>query len=485
MGLQTFDMAKMFGLQGKSYATMDVPDFIGSQLGWTITQFQDRFPNLHYILGTGLGWTDPEMLGLTYFTACFNEISFMESQGGVNPLAYTQGPILIPSGKWWYNSELRVGRSTVRGSGPFEYNGQGGTQIALTHTNWKSLYGAGQADTYMGFSPWVYPGEDGTSTLPVTYGTGGEWAHAFRIEDLCMTGTKGSGFNDPAIRECGVNMWWPGENSGAFNCLFSEFNDFGILISGAPAPARTRDCSFFWNGVAGTGLRGCAEADIELSHSGDYNPWAIYVFRQGEFNTSPNGVAFWPCFQDIGPGGTITLRSPKIEAFACNSSWPGMSACIPNIPGKGQMMARLTGRFHFTVTGGTSYVHSGQVNTLVQLVDDYYAGNGNLPMANSSVNIQGHSTTKYAYWLHDTYRGVKYVCNPIDNDLHGDSMYWNNLFPSLPTAYAFDPMTQVALTPVTCAYNGLQPFINATLGGAWNENLPPSFGYDTVTGIAF
>lgn len=82
MGLQTFDMAKMFGLQGKSYATMDVPDFIGSQLGWTITQFQEQVPEPHYILGTGLGWTDPEMLGLTYFTACFNEISFMESQGG-------------------------------------------------------------------------------------------------------------------------------------------------------------------------------------------------------------------------------------------------------------------------------------------------------------------------------------------------------------------------------------------------------------------
>jgi hypothetical protein len=64
-------------------------------------------------------------------------------------------------------------------------------------------------------------------------------------------------------------------------------------------------------------------------------------------------------------------------------------------------------------------------------------------------------------------------------------MYWNNLFPSLPTAYAFNPMTQVALTPVTCAYNGLQPFINATLGGAWNENLPPSFGYNNVTGVAY
>jgi hypothetical protein len=323
--------------------------------------------------------------------------------------------------------------------------------------------------------------------LPPTelaFGGGFEWGHGFRVENLTMTGSKPvGGFNNSSKRSAGVMMHWPGENAGVFNCLLTDYNDFGEMVSGAPAPYRARDNSHFHNGVAGIGVRGCSRADMELSHSGDYNPYALYVFRQGELIQSPNGQIFWPTYQDLNAGGAITLIAPKIESFACRSGYNSYSACTPDVPGKGQMMARLTGRFRLTVIGGSSFVHGGKVDTLIRIVDDYFENGGTLPLDNSSVEIIGHAPVSFAHWFHIVHQNKKFICREADDDQHNDHVRWvNNQNGGVPWNVGY---TNTALTTVPASYKGVQPFKNNANPGTWNHNAAPNFGYNTVTGVNY
>jgi hypothetical protein len=490
MGAYTYDLQQMFGLGQKPFTDLNVKDFCGADLGMTIVDFQTTFPAYYGVLN-GLGWSDSEILGLTYFTACINEVGYMTQ---IPPFTYTGYSIRIPSGKFWYNSELRVGYATVSGDGPFFNYSQGGTELCMTHTNWKSVYGSGQDDTYLGFTSYAYPGEDGTATLPVALPGGFQWSHAFRIENLCMSGTTDpNAFNDSSFREAGIMYWWPGENSGVFNVRCENFNDFGLIISGAPAPARVRDFTAFHNKVGGIGIRGCAYSDIELSFSGDFNPWSIYVFRQGETLCSPNGVSFWPCFQDWNPGGTITFTSPKVEGWAAREDYvsdgsnPMSGAYAPEVIGKGQRFARLTGRFRLTVNGGTFYMARGLADALISVVDDFHNNGGTTPTDNSSVVINNAYVNGYVHWLHDWYGQKKWVLSnsfPTPTNI-SNSFYWRN------GQTARDPNEGTTYTNITATYEGLQPFINEEqmIGPgtilSWNHNAAPTFNYNEVTGANY
>lgn len=556
------DLGKMFGLRGKYYSNIDVPDIIGSQLGHDITWFQDRFPGLYAALN-GSGWSASDMLGLTYFSACINEVGFIGNSGYYQ----SREKVKIPVGKWFYNTEMRIGQGIVEGCGPFLYGGQGGTELKRLPTNWKSLYGPQNDNTFSGFCPWNYCGEMGLTGNPIGVSGGNEYAHSCLIKDLCMTGLAGDGgFNDPSIREVGYQYWNAGENSGYDNCHFNNFNDFGVLITGRPAHADTgKVSSFFRNKVAGTGIRGCAIGVLNLKHSGDFNPYAFYGFRQGETLSAPNALThqvtttanytqpnyalaspanqvnitlsdaselqighriyvvggghydilnvvgnvvtvkqlivagapsgfnsatgtvissgavvylpFWPCCLDDAPGGNISVDFVKIEAYACRSGYAGYSSCYPDIPGKGQMLARLTGMFKFWVKGGQSFVHDGFVNSLVRVVDDKL-DNGYGQLLNGSEVSLSMGTIGFKHWLHYATGNVKFV-NPDTYQQSGEFYWCANVGSGLT---ARNPSTQAAWTPVTATYKGLQPYSNGNGVPAWNENAYPTFGYDTVTG---
>ncbi len=505
----TIDLGQRYGVGQKNALEITDKQFLGADLGYTISDFASAFPAYYGVLN-GLGWSSSDMLGLTHFTAAFNDASFTTPEA---TLKFTGYKIKIPSGRHYYNSELRVGYATVEGDGAFFNYGQGGTHLAMTHANWKSLYGSQNDGTYLGFCPYNYAGEAGTSTLPVSIGAGYEWCHGFRIQNLAMTGTTfPDQYNDNRFREAGIMYWWPGENSGVFNVRCDQHNDFGLIISGSPAPARVRDFTGFYNKVAGIGVRGCANSDIELSMSGDFTPYLMYSFRAGETTTSPNGVAFWPDFQNINPGGTFTLRSPKLEGWAAvgglvshgSNASSAPSPSVLNIDGvnydvygKGMKLARLAGRFRLTVKGGTMYMASGQADSLVTVVDDFYLTGGatnnpgadGIPLDNSTVLIENAWVQNFRNWLHDPAAQERYELEnafPTGTTVPS-SFYWRANGPA-----ARDPLEQSNYTVVASADQSIVwPWRNQNwMAGpgavlTYNYALPPAWGVDPVTGAPF
>lgn len=506
-----FDVEKMFGLRQKPLSTLYTPDYIGPQLGYNIAWFAERFPNtyamLHGSTGSpdyGLGWTDSEILESTYAWACFQEASLM-AQGSVWPDAslrnvLSRGSVKYPAGRWFLNRELRCSLGLHSGEGSSNDNySNGATNLFRDDTYWKSLYGAPQGTVKCLLTTWAYPGESAATQAlypylaPISYGQ--SWSHGFILENMRLYGTNNS-FNDPSYQECGIMLTSPGEVSEIRNCYFEHFNDFGILIDGTPAPASLTMNSCFYNGVAQVGIRGCALSNIRIiEQSGDYNPYMVYVFRQGF--EGPNGVAsYWPSQYNGNPGGTITMISPKIEAFCCSTK-PGYGACVPaTSDGRGQMLARLTGRFTFNVLGGTLYGHLGKVNTAIKVDDDFYSpycGNGSsgIPLNNSSIRMLGVYNKRFKWWAHiggkptggnRKFEAYDNATDPTwDNDQNYTDFYWNNL-----SGTVSNPLDSAnSITTLTGVYDGPQPFINDTLGNTWNELAAPTSGYNTVTGANY
>ena len=556
----TIDLGAMFNIRPKTYANMNNIDQCGPDLGMVIADFIDLFPNYYDVLSVELGWSDADILKLTYFTAAFNEIGFLAWNGG-SGYAYTRYKIALPAGKLWYNSELRMGQNIVEGQGSFYYGGYGNTEVACTHTDWKSLYGSQNDGTYLGFCPWTYAGEEGASIDPVATLGGSSWCHSTMIKDLCMSGTC-TDFNDYTYREAGFNYWGPGENSGAENCLFVHFNDSGIVVRAQCAYAYANHCSFFSNGVSGYGIGGISRATLSLSASGDLNPFMFYTYRCGETNTAPNARAavtattanfiqpavsgtvavavadtgtlrigqpfyvtgggyyeitnivgltltlentgdyqnaapgasilsgavcnfpYWPNTLSGNPGGNITVPYLKLESFACGTLIGTYSPCPNGAEGKGQMLARLTGRFHFAVLGGTATSEGGKCDSLIRVENDGDTG-GTIPLSNSSVYVANLGSISWAHWLHDVKNDTKYVANVVDDDTHGSGIMWTYGYPSAP-ADAFDPLkVGVTLSTITATYKGIQPFINDADPIVWNQSTGPSAGdgWDAVTGI--
>lgn len=513
-------------------------ELMGPQLGKDRTWFSDKFPRLDAML-TDLEWTDDEVLGRTYFWACAMDAGLT----GVNDPwpsrsdSLQRTRILVPEGIWYLNSEARVSGILESKQLPWVNFGNGGTEIVRIETvtgeptaNWKSIYGPQQNGVRFCVTPFTYPGEGGLwphvpsgslTWQPYGYGsnanirwltsdrTGGsggvvsgrsEWAHSFGVRGIRFTGTAGN-FNDSSYREAAIQCNWPGEMSLIENCYFDHFNDFGILIDGGPAPITIRNCSFFHNGVAMIGIRGGAVACIRIEGpSGDFNPYCVYMFRAGETAGSPNGVPFWPAAwssNQTAPGGDVTIWAPKIEGY-CDRT----SAGLAGVPGKGQALARLCGRFHLNVFGGTLYAHGGDIFTAIRVDDDYFlpqymgtgaAGSeGNIPLDNSSVTIIGTYAWQYWNWLHDCRNGVAYACHqgatrPDNSNNFASSFHWQHQYgnpASVGTVVARNPMAGIPATARAATYvAGPQPFLEDADAFTWNPSGAPGFGYNPVTGV--
>jgi hypothetical protein len=230
-------------------------------------------------------------------------------------------------------------------------------------------------------------------------------------------------------------------------------------------------------------------SDIAIyTQSGDYNPYMIYMFRQG-FDGPNGGSNFWPYYYNGNPGGVVSLFSPKIESFCC-SPRPGYSVCTPALSeGKGQMLARLTGRFVFNVDGGTIFAHSGKVDSMIKVDDDFYSpfcGNGSsgIPLNGSSIRMEGTYFKGFKHWLHVGQRpvggNVKYqsydtVADPSWND---DRAYWDFYWSALTNQgrNPNDPMGALnhVYPSISGVWDGRQPYINNTYNNDWQQTTGPT-----------
>ncbi len=499
------DIAKDYGLTQKPLATQDVIDTIAS-LGYGITFVQDRFPNTYALLSLpnpdGLGWNNTDILNGTYAWFCLQE-SALRCITGTWPLfdvTQNRTSVKIPAGRWYLNREVRWSHGVIEGDGSTnDTYANGGTSIYRTDTNWKSLYGSGQGTTRLTFTSYAYAGEDGSMPgiclkfAPLTVGM--SWAHSLVFRQMRFFGTAGTWY-DPSRQEAAIMMCSPGEQSAIERCYFERHNDFGVLIDGTPAPFVMYHNSGFYNNVAQVGMRGLSTSDIAIyTQSGDYNPYMFYMFRQGF--PGPNGDPnFWPYYYNGNPGGIVSVFSPKQESFCCAvpADYPGYGACVPAASnGKGQMLARLTGRFSFNVYGGTMFSHLGKVDSMMKVEDDYYdihCGNGvsGIPLTGSSVRVSGLYLKRFKHWLHVGNNPLggdrKFECydTAVDpswnNDNYYGDMYWNAQ--SMTTCK--DPMRQVNYPATTGVWSGRQPFINDTYGNSWNQTTGPN-GVFPTTGI--
>lgn len=530
------DLKKMYGLRQKpgnfiwngSYNAYNTPtcyEILGSQLGADIQFVQDRFPRF-YAMVHHLGWSDAEILQMTYFTACFLDASLW----GWEPAwpyrfdSFTRCKIKIPDGVWFASTELRSPFGLIEGCGTSPNFGNGGTNITFAKPQWKSLYGPQQNNTYCLFTTMTYAGEGGQQpwstgppditwyqvdnpTPPPGYSTGDypagdmlplvlapggavEWSHSTMFRNMRLIGdADNNGFYDSGMRECGIHFFRPGETCNVEDVYFTNFNDFGLLVSSDPAPFRLKNCSFFNNHVAGVGLRGTAITSITLNEcSGDWNPWMVYMFQQGETQTAPEpGVPFWPTpWGATGPaGGSVALNNCKIESNCSdpNTGLPGGTGST----GKGQMMARLTGRFNFSASGGHCYVHDGRVASLLQVNDAYFStspagAESNIPLNNSCVSINEVDCRGYENWMHLLASNQAFPRDPNftpGQDIHAMDFFWQNFA-------ARNPKTGTAISPVSALWQGRQPFINYTQGGLdFDLDNPPTFNYDVITGTPY
>lgn len=472
-------LGKMYGLnQGPASPT---PLILGSELGYDITTATDRFPRAVAWL-QALGWTNTEILQRTYFSMAYNDAVLY----GQQVLAANEShdcPIVIPSGRWYYNMELRSGQNRNIGNG-CRYNfGTGGTDIRTLGTNWKSIYGAQNNNLRIGFVPWTYCGESNTSVFPLAVGGGTEWCHNFTVEDIYMSGDESDGFKDMARVSVGVMYYIPGEQSGIYRCRFDSFNDFGVLVSHNPADAYIDGCSGFHNKVAIVGVRGCARGAIHIKRlSGDYNPSALRVFRGGSdvFGTG----AYLTHALSNNPGGTIHMDGVKIEDSCARDGYTDHTGGVAGSIGKGNILAVLTGRFQFLANNVNLSTYSGKIHSLIEAYDDFGEGFGGIPYNNSKIEVRNLQSARAAYWLHDWEGEKAFELNATDDDSQRTDFFWQANFNS---GLAIHPNTQEAVPYVSAAFHGQQPYMNDGQIGieTWDEDLAQRFNYDTVTGANF
>ena len=476
------DLGKIWGLQQKAFGQIGDVDQVGPDLGWDIAKFQEKFPNYYDFLSGLIDpvWTNADMLNRTYFTCCYMETAL--SYNGIDD-AWVNGqyegrmPIQIPAGRWYINSDLRSGQHKNIGAGSAYNYEQGGTEIHILDTDWKSHHGTQNDGVRIGFYCWNYGGENNDTPYPYRIGWGGEWSHDFSIENMRIVGTAGNVWSGTKI-EIGVMSFVPGEEHVIRDCRFDDLDGFGVLISHNPAPFRMYNNSFFHNAIGGVGIRGCAESSILLDAcSGDYNPYMVFMFRGGKdygYGTGPL-LDHW---LGNNPGGSVTMISPKIEAFCCRNGYDSMTTCTPDRWGKGQSLAHLTGRFYFSVYGGQQYCHEGKVDSMIRVVEDDPA----FGLDNSSILVSQLYTKQVAHVIHDTKNNKKWVGNPNHSFTHDTSFYWRNDYDS---GRVRNPYTQEYLTDVTATYDGRQPFIANSQGYVWNHNAAPTFNYNNITGVDY
>lgn len=488
------DLGQMFGLRQQSWAQLSDPLICSSgSVGFSISTMEDRFPNyVQFLRALPWAFSDPEILGLTYFTCAYNEAA-LRSEGGFGGTGW-QGRcnIRIPAGSWFVNSELRGGQHRNIGAGKQWNFGSGGSQIQLLDTNWKSIHGPQNDGLKILGHCWNYAGENNLTPQPFAIGGGYEYSHFFTWEHCHLKGTAGyNSFFSPLNREVGIMLHNAGEGTKVENCWGSEFRTFAVLVGRYTARPRVSQCNLFNNSVAAIGQRGGALSEIIYDDiSGDNNPYMLFMYQSGSnvFGQGP----FMPMSDAHVPGGLITFRNVKTEAFACRSGYAGMSSCNPNFIGKGGMWAHLTGRFWFTADSCALNVHEGKLWTAIEVSDQndmatvFPSGGyeGSIGLDNSTVHIHNPKFTNVHNWMADWKRGRAHTFPQPFGDYNRMNFRWDNLNDN-GQAWAETPTGKQIWTTTPNSHRGTQPFINQnqTLLN-WGTGAP-NFNYHPVTGVNY
>jgi hypothetical protein len=473
-------LGKMFGLnQGPASPT---PLYAGSELGLSIGTIEDKYPRtVDFLRALPAPWTDGEILQRTMPSLMHTEAHLWGQQVlGANEAH--DCPIVWPSGKWYTNMELRCGQHITRGQGARINFGTGGTHIALDATNWKSIYGAQNNGIKIVFTTWNYAGEDNLSAFPFAVGGGAEWGHHTVFEDMYIDGQEPDGFRDPARVTMGIMLFSPGEQSAVRRCRIQHFNDFGVLISHNPADTYIDGLTAFHNHVASIGMRGCALSNNTFTRiSADFVPYILFQFRGGSdvFGTG----AYLPHALSSNPGGTVNWYGFKSEDSCGRAGYPGFTGASSSI-GKGNMLARVTGRTYLNVYGGTANTYVGKAASLVEVVDDFDEGFGGTPLDNSHVELNNVFTNRYGYYIHDWSGEKVFEANQLSTFNKPTSIRWCANENSR-LAYYHNGKGQANAPSATATFHGRQPFINDGEAVAFNYNLAPTHGYDPVDGTNY
>lgn len=474
-------LSEMYGLNQQPSGTITSPNILSTTLGWNITQATDRFPRA-VAFYQSLGWTNTEILERTYFTMAYNDAVLYGDQVLFAHEAH-DFEIRIPGGRYYYNSELRSGQNRNIGEGSRFNFGSGGTQLMLLGgANWKSIYGAQNNNITLGFVPWVYCGEANTSVFPLGFTGGTEWCHHFTVEDIAMNGQAPDGFRNASKVDIGVMYYNPGEQSGIFRCEFSDYNDFGLLISHAPADTYVNGLSGFRNKVGIIGQRGGALSNnVIVRLSGDFNPYHIFQFRGGSdvFGTG----AYLPHAIASNPGGTCNLFGFKLEDSCGRTGYPGFTGTSSSI-GKGNMLARVTGRTYFHVYGGTANTYIGKGAALVEIVDDFDEGFGGTPLDNSCVELNNVFTNRFGYYFHDWSGEKVFEANQLSTFDKPVSARWDAIDNSR-NAFYHAKKTPTDVTASSAIFHGRQPFINDGEAVTFDYDIAPTHGYNPITGANY
>lgn len=464
-------------------------------VGMNIADLTARFPYAVQMLQDA-GFSNADIETRTYPWMVYHEATLRDT-GGYSPgFPMPRTTIRIPAGYWYFNTEIRAGQNRNLGSSNGFNGGWGGTVANITATNWKSLHGAQNDHVRILFTSALYAGEDYATAQPLQMFGGDEYMHYFTVEQMRLNGTSAlNSFWDPNLTEIGVMMHNAGERCTVQDCEVSHFRGIGVLVSGHTARPRVANCSMFYNQMAAVGLSSGALSEVIFEDlSCDNNPYVLFMFRHGSnvFGTGPilprnNGGS-------SVPGGTITFRNIKTEAFACRSGYAGMTTCAPNMYGRGGMWAHLTGRFWFQADGCTLNVHSGKIWTAIEVSDqnvmnDNFPGQGwlgGIGLDNSNVHVSNAKFTNVQNWLADWRRQrVHPVSTPINADNGYANFHWiSHSALGNGAAWAESAAGNVPYANVNASYRGTQPFINSAQANNW-DGATPTFNYHPVTGINF
>lgn len=499
------DLGVLGGLKQLPYSDVaDTPGTIMDKLvcnsgsvGLNITQLTQRFPNYVALLGDA-GFSNTDIVQRTYPTMVYGEAA-LRGNGGYSGFGFNNRTnIRIPPGYWWFNTEMRSGQHRNIGAGPQFNAGEGGTVIRICETNWKSIHGSQNDDVRVLMHCWTYAGEDGLTPQPICVGSGYEYMHYMTLEQCAVLGNSApnSFWNSAQPTEIGFVMDNSGEQTMVRHCHVWNMKGMGVLMRDGMARPMVKDTSFFYNQICAVGCAGGEGlSTITLDTlSCDNNPYVLMMYRTGSniFGTGP----FMP--RAVGannPGGSVNFNNVKVEAFACRGGgYGGMTEC-PELGstfyGRGGMMAHLTGRFHFTSTGGSLNAHNGMIWTALEFSDQDDMNNafpgqgyaGGLHSYNSHAKIHSIEMSGVKNWLADWSRQRVHVADNYGGDDKLVDFNWENLFDN-GAAWGERASTKYQWPTAVATHRGIQPFINASQALTWSGGAP-TFNYHPVTGTNF
>lgn len=465
-------------------------------VGMNIADLTARFPDA-VAMFTAAGFSNAEIEGRTLPTMIYNHVEAKNSGGWAGFGFQGRTNVRIPPGTFYFNSEIRSGQHRNIGSGSQLASGlrSSGTALKICETGWKSIHGAQNNGVRILMHNWTYAGEQSLTPQPLAIGLGNEYMHQTTLEQCAVFGNAqpNSFWNPLQPVEIGFMMENAGERTAVLDCQIWNMKGFPVLISKNTARPRVANCSLFYNQIAGVGMRGGALSEIIFEDlSCDNNPYVLFMFKAGSnvFNTGP----FLSHAGAGVPGGVITFREVKTEAFACRGGYAGMSVCNPNFYGKGGMWAHLTGRFDFQATGGTLNVHSGSIWSAIEVSDqdrmnNFFPGagyQGGLQLDNSTVRIKGAKFYGVRNWLADWWRQQAHTKPSLYADDDIMEFNWINKFNGTESGRSWaETPTGKFNWPITAAtFRGTQPFINQNQALNWTGGTP-NFNYHPVTGVNF